>query len=75
MTVPLRRPVAVRVSPLAAFELRCWARAYLWSTGELSLDESVDSLQADAERDRLVEKLGQGAVQAMIATAFSEYGE
>jgi hypothetical protein len=71
MTVPLRHPVAVRrVGPLASFELRCWARAYLWSIGELSLDEAVDRLQLDAERDGLVERLGQDAVQAILRDAF-----
>jgi hypothetical protein len=72
MNVPLRHPVAaVRVGPLASFELRCWARAYLWSIGEFSLDEAVDVLQADAERDGLVERIGQDAVQAILRDAFN----
>jgi hypothetical protein len=74
MTAPLRHPVAaVRVGPLAVLEARAWARAYLWAAGEFSLDEAVDVLQADAERDGLVGLIGQDAVQTIIAAAFREF--
>jgi hypothetical protein len=78
MTVPLKYPVAAaRADPLAAFELRGWARAYLWAACEwercrYSLAEAVDPLQRDAERDGLVEAIGQDAVQAIMRDAFHE---
>ena len=72
MTAPLHHPVAAaRVDVLAAFELRCWARAYLWKCCEFDLHEAVDRLQVDAERDGLVARLGQDRVQAFMAAAFA----
>jgi hypothetical protein len=50
------------IDALAVFELRAWARARLWAEGELDLHDAVDALQADAERDGLVELIGQDAV-------------
>jgi hypothetical protein len=74
MTAPLRHPVtaarAVRVDALKAFELRCWARATLWAAGEFDLHQAVDVLQRAAERDGLVEQLGQDAVQRLMRDAF-----
>jgi hypothetical protein len=74
MTAPLKHPVAaaraVRVDPLKAFELRCWARAYLWAAGEYTLHESVDELQRAAERDGLVARLGQDCIQRIMRDAF-----
>jgi hypothetical protein len=61
--------------PLAVLELRAWARAYLYSIGELTLDEAVDVLQRDAKRDGLVEQIGQDAVQQILADAFRPYRE
>jgi hypothetical protein len=61
---------ATRPSALAVFTLRCWARALLWQAGEFDLREAVDVLQRDAERDGLVDKLGQDKVQAILAKAF-----
>jgi hypothetical protein len=63
------------VDPIEAFEARCDARAYLWSVGDLDLHDAVDQLQRDAERDGLVERVGQNAVQAIIADAFQSYRE
>jgi len=63
------------VDPLDVFELRAWARAYLWSIGELTRREAVDVLQHDAERDGLVEQIGQDGVQQIIASAFRPYRE
>ena len=61
-----------RADPLAAFELRCWARAKLVAEGELSMSEAVDELQAAALRDGLIDKLGQDAVQQIMAREFAE---
>ena len=63
MSAPLRHPVAVaRVDALKAFELRAWARATLWAACEFDLHDAVDVLQHDAERDGLIETIGQDAV-------------
>ena len=62
-------------SPLDVLELRAWARAYLYSIGELALHEAVDVLQRDAERDGLVAELGQDGVQQILADAFRPYRE
>ena len=71
MTAPLRHPVAAaRVDALKAFKLRCWARAELWAACEFDLHEAVDELQAAAERDGLIEAIGQDAVQAIMRDAF-----
>jgi hypothetical protein len=64
------RTIAVRPDPLAIFIARAEARALLWQAGEFDLHEAVDKLQADAERDGLVDRIGQDAVQAIIAKAF-----
>jgi hypothetical protein len=74
MTVALHHPVvAARADPLEVFNLRCWARAYLWAAGQLGLHEAVDKLQADAERDGLVDAIGQDWVQQLIASAFDKF--
>jgi hypothetical protein len=57
---------------LLKFALRCWARGYLAHVGEITLQEAVDVLQADAKASGLVEALGQDAVQRIIAEGFSE---
>jgi hypothetical protein len=57
--------------PRTAFELRCRARARFFADGELELHDAVDVLQHDAEVSGLVAELGQDAVQAIIAAAFS----
>ena len=54
---------------------RAEARAYLWSIDDLDLHEAVDVLQADAERDGLVERVGQDGVQEIIAAAFRSFRE
>jgi hypothetical protein len=56
--------------PLEVFIARCEARAHLVMTGDLELQEAVDGLQAGAIKLGLVEKLGQDAVQALMADAF-----
>jgi hypothetical protein len=62
-------------SPLDVLELRAWARAYLYSIGELTLHQAVDVLQRDAQRDGLVDELGQDAVQQILADAFRPHRE
>jgi hypothetical protein len=69
MTAPVRQQ-QVRIDPLTVFVARCEARALLWQAGKLDLHEAVDRLQADAMRDGLVDKIGQDAVQAIMAKAF-----
>jgi hypothetical protein len=64
-----------QASPIEAFTLRAECRALLWADGELSLHEAVDVLQANAERDGLVELIGQDAVQAIMAAAFQPFRE
>jgi hypothetical protein len=63
-------PPAVRVDALDCFRLRAWARAYLWAAGEYDLHTAVDHLQRVAERDMLIERIGQDQVQSIIAGAF-----
>jgi hypothetical protein len=76
MTTPLKHPVApARIDAVKAFELRCWARAELWAACawdgcHYPLAEAVDPLQRAAERDGLVETIGQDAVQRILADAF-----
>jgi hypothetical protein len=53
------------------FTARCEARALLWQAGEFDLHEAVDVLQAAAMRDGLVAAIGQDAVQALMAAAFT----
>ncbi len=62
-----------RVDLLDVFTERAAARAYLWSIGELDLQEAVDVLQHDAEHDGLIERIGQDAVQQIMADAFARY--
>jgi hypothetical protein len=56
--------------PVDVFRARCRAQATLVAAGDLDLIESVDELQAAAERVGLVTKLGQDRVQAVISEAF-----
>ena len=60
---------------LLKFALRAWARGYLAHVGEITLQEGADKLQADAESSGLVAKIGQDAVQAIIAEGFLEAAE
>jgi hypothetical protein len=65
--------VVIRPDLLAVFRLRAWARGYLWSICELDLHEAVDVLQAEAERDGLVSRIGADGVQAILADAFHQF--
>jgi hypothetical protein len=62
-----------RINLLDAFVERTEARAYLWWIGELTLHEAVDVLQADAERDGLIEQIGQDQIQKILAECFASY--
>lgn len=53
------------------FHERAEARAILWVAGEYDLHEAVDVLQADAEASGLEVSIGQDAVQAIMAAAFT----
>lgn len=69
----LSRPVsAAKADPVEVLRERAWARAFLFAIGELDLHEAVDVLQRDAERDGLVEAIGQDKIQEIISRAFME---
>ena len=53
MTAPLRRQ-QIRIDPVAVFIARVEARAMLWAAGEITLNDVVDELWADAVRDGLI---------------------
>jgi hypothetical protein len=74
MNVPVRHS-EIRLDALEVFELRCWARAYLWAACELDLHEAVDVLQTDAVKSGLVDEIGQDAVQRVLADAFHRLRE
>jgi hypothetical protein len=61
------------ISLLDAFIERTEARAYLWSIGELTLHEAVDVLQADANRDGLIKRVGQDEIQKILNECFALY--
>jgi len=68
----LKHGRAARPSPLAIFELRCWAAAYLVWTGYRDFHTAIDELQADAEAQGLIAKYGQDKIQQVIAAGFAE---
>ena len=70
MSAAARKP-ASRPSAREVFIARAKARALLWQLSKISLHEAVDELQTAAERDGLVAKLGQDAVQRLMAAAFA----
>lgn len=70
MTAAAARKPANAPSSLEIFVARCEARAALWQAGELTLHDAVDQLQATAERDGLVNQIGQDATQAILSAAF-----
>jgi hypothetical protein len=53
------------------FKARCEARALLYYAAELTLHEAVDKLQHAAKNNGLVRKIGQDAVQKIMADAFA----
>jgi hypothetical protein len=54
------------------FRDRCEARAILVAACEMDFHEAIDGLQAAAYQYGLIRKLGQDAVQAMMAEAFAK---
>jgi hypothetical protein len=52
------------------FAALCSARATLYASGELGLQEAVDFLQEWAVKNGLVSAVGQDAVQQQMADAF-----
>jgi hypothetical protein len=80
MTAPMRRHSGWQqlghvVNRLEIFRARAEARAALWQAGEISLHDAVDKLQAAAERNGLVDEIGQDEVQAILSTAFAAVRE
>jgi len=69
MTAPVS-PQRLAIDLLTVFTARAEARAILWAEGVLELHDAVDELWAAAERDGLVQQIGQDAVQAILAQAF-----
>src|SRR5215510_5142987 len=61
----------IRADPVEVFRLRCNARARLYATGEIDLQTAVDELQDAAEANGLIARIGQDAVQAIMAAACS----
>jgi hypothetical protein len=69
MNAPFVAPVVF--APIEeVYRARCEARAVLHVNGYLSLHEAVDELQADAERNGLLDLIGQDEAQAIMAYAF-----
>jgi hypothetical protein len=56
---------------LEVFQARCESRAMLWQIGECDFHDAIDELQVAAEQYELPERIGQDAVQAIIAEAFA----
>jgi hypothetical protein len=58
---------------LDAFVARCEARASLTAAGLYTLQESVDTLQACAEKQELVARYGQDRIQEIMAESFGRW--
>jgi hypothetical protein len=68
-----RRPQpASTPTAIEAFRERCEARAILIEACLLDFHEAIDGMQAAAVKSGLVGELGQDAVQAMMAEAFTK---
>jgi hypothetical protein len=59
--------------PLVVFLARAEARAHLVAAGLYTLQESVDTLWASAERDGLVDKFGADSIQWHLSEAFARW--
>jgi hypothetical protein len=66
------RALARASSPLCVLIARAEARALLYAATEFDLPEAVDPLQSYAAESGLVDEIGQDAVQAILAAAFSK---
>ena len=56
---------------IVVFKVRCEAKAMLVADGELELPKAVDELQRAAVALGLDQEIGQDAVQAIMADAFT----
>jgi hypothetical protein len=56
---------------IQAFMARCDARALLWWSWMMDLQDAVDALQVAAERTGLVADLGQDKIQKIMSNAFA----
>lgn len=70
ITHPDNHRVNSEPDPLAVFTERCWARAILCRNGLFDFTEAIDGLQAAAIESGVVERIGQDAVQRLMADAF-----
>jgi hypothetical protein len=64
---------STKPDPMLVFLARAEARASLTAAGLYSLQESVDTLWAAAERDGLVKTFGADAVQWILSDAFGRW--
>jgi hypothetical protein len=64
---------SAKADPFKVFLARCEARAHLCAAGLHTVQESVDTLWAAAERDGLVDKFGADAVQWYLSEAFARW--
>jgi hypothetical protein len=70
MSAAASRKPAAKLDPVEIFRARCEARAVLFASGEITLHDAVDGLQADAVASGLVARIGQDEVQRIMAQAF-----
>jgi hypothetical protein len=71
MTAAGKIAAETRADPVAAFTLRAEARAFLVETGLMDFHTAVDELQEAADRDGLVDLIGQDEIQNILASAFA----
>jgi hypothetical protein len=64
---------SAKPDPLLVFLARAEVRAQLVALGLHSLQDSVDTLWAAAERDGLVDKFGADSVQWHLSEAFGRW--
>ncbi len=67
--VPHRPAIAPGVDPVAAFKLRCEAKAHLYGAGELDLHNAVDELAEFARKIGINHSIGIDDSQAVMAEA------
>ena len=70
MHMPDVRAAARAPSTLCVLIARAEARALLYAAFEFDLPDAVDPLQSYAVESGLVDEIGQGAVQGILAAAF-----
>jgi hypothetical protein len=70
MTMAARKIKYVSAYLFEVFEARCWARAHLYSEGDLDLHRAVDVLQDAAVAGGLIDLVGQDDIQRILSDAF-----